>query len=133
MRFRSVCRAAVCASLTHFCSAALLPQVLTQPATADADEQLVSVRDTLLTLPEEVIQDVGLEVGAGADAGGAHQPGLQCLEAGGGGCQHAVSLEHHLTGTCCRWDVIPCPLTEHRGIAMTSLQQVPLSCRSAWS
>jgi hypothetical protein len=28
------------------------------------------VRDTLLTLPEEVIKDVGLEVGPGAEAGG---------------------------------------------------------------
>lgn len=60
---------------THTCTLTLLPQVLTQPATADADEQLVSVRDTLLTLPEEVIQDVGLEVGAGADAGGACEDG----------------------------------------------------------
>lgn len=71
-----------------------LPQVLTQPATADADEQLVSVRDTLLTLPEEVIQDVGLEVGAGADAGGAHKPASLAMFGNRMGCRHAVSLGH---------------------------------------
>ena len=38
---------------------------------AAPEEQLKGVRDTLLTLPEEVIQDVGLEVGPGADASGA--------------------------------------------------------------
>ncbi|KAI8468150.1 MAG: LETM1-domain-containing protein [Monoraphidium minutum] len=41
-----------------------------QPAATPEEAQLKGVRDTLLTLPEEVIQDVGLEVGGGGEADG---------------------------------------------------------------
>lgn len=75
----------VCTSThTRSINPSLAEQVL-QPSTADTDEQLVSVRETLLTLPEEVIQDVGLEVGAGADAGGAEDARLHAC--------HAISMQ----------------------------------------
>ncbi|KIY91487.1 LETM1 domain-containing protein LETM2 [Monoraphidium neglectum] len=44
-----------------------------EPAATPEEAQLKGVRDTLLTLPEEVIKDVGLEVGPGAEAGGAEE------------------------------------------------------------